>query len=813
MRKLLFLLLLVSGIASAQYTPTSSKTRWINGIGLSSTRDTSLFTSAADTNIITTWNGNIYWKGTGYWNKIGHSTNVGAQIHDSLYAVYQLKAGTSAGARLVSNSGTVVSEWGLGGSANIDFHGFAGYDANRSASYTARSFTDKGYVDSIGTLKQNLLFANVRDYGAVGNGSTDDRAAFVSALASGKPVVVPFGKYLLSSAIQLTNNQQILGYGDSSIVYVNGDYAAFSIKGNGVHIESIRLKGTGRKSTTDYATTQPNQHGIYLNNTTALTSQYYGIVVDKVSFDSLGGGGFYGYFNVSSPATPNVSISNSRAYKCWAGFYTERAEYIALSNYSADSCEYGAYVKAGNVYFSEPMLLKNRTNFYLKKVSNDAHGTVTGGAINHAVKYNIYVDSIGLGYDFTGVNIYAGQIRITQSEGVRFNGGAIAVDSLNISGSTNISFNKSYFYSTPIINTSYGGSASTVTFFEPIWYATAATGTMIRLGSTFYSTAAYSVNRLLGSLDFAHKAYVDSSNSNPNSDLNLNTYNLNMTTGIITLSYLNDRLSLSQYQVRWTDNGNGYYTDLLARNRTANRQVYIQNKSYTLADSAVVVEKAGSTMTGTLNGTDIAMSGKGSFGNSAANYQLNVYKAGAVDSYIQVTSGGGGNGSGNGLLIGVESTGDGKINMQGSQNFKMDIAGVTRWSVNQGTSTQTLSGTIVLSGLGTGTVQSTSGTLSVISDGRLKNKYGYFSNATDAIVKLSKPQYWKYNAKSGLPKAAQKVKQFGLLADDVHKVLGEEFAPTQKDGYYGLSDRALLGLAIQAIQELKAEIELLKKKK
>jgi hypothetical protein len=119
---------------------------------------------------------------------------------------------------------------------------------------------------------------------------------------------------------------------------------------------------------------------------------------------------------------------------------------------------------------------------------------------------------------------------------------------------------------------------------------------------------------------------------------------------------------------------------------------------------------------------------------------------------------------------------------------------------------------VTIGNLGTGTVQATSGVLSVTSDGRLKNKLGYFTNASEAIAKLAKPQYWKYNAKSGLPKEAQQVRQFGLLADDVHKVLGEQFAPTQKDGYYGLSDRALLGLAIQAIQELKAEIERLKKK-
>jgi hypothetical protein len=121
-------------------------------------------------------------------------------------------------------------------------------------------------------------------------------------------------------------------------------------------------------------------------------------------------------------------------------------------------------------------------------------------------------------------------------------------------------------------------------------------------------------------------------------------------------------------------------------------------------------------------------------------------------------------------------------------------------------------GELTLTALGTGTVQATAGVLSVTSDGRLKNKLGYYNNATDAIMKLAKPQYWKYSAKSKLPKEAQQVRQFGLLADDVHKVLGEQFAPTQKDGYYGMSDRALLGLAIQAIQELKAEIEQLKKK-
>lgn len=83
------------------------------------------------------------------------------RINDSLNNLNRLKAGTSAGVQLFSNSGTKVAEWGLGGGANFDFNGFAGYDANRSASYTDRSFTDKKFVDSTAALLARLAAVNI----------------------------------------------------------------------------------------------------------------------------------------------------------------------------------------------------------------------------------------------------------------------------------------------------------------------------------------------------------------------------------------------------------------------------------------------------------------------------------------------------------------------------------------------------------------------------------------------------------------------------------------------------------------------------
>jgi hypothetical protein len=141
------------------------------------------------------------------------------------------------------------------------------------------------------------------------------------------------------------------------------------------------------------------------------------------------------------------------------------------------------------------------------------------------------------------------------------------------------------------------------------------------------------------------------------------------------------------------------------------------------------------------------------------------------------------------------------------------------------------SAVVTITSLGTGTVQATSGVLSVISDSKVKDKKGLFvGSALNAINKIEKPQYWNYNEKSQLGESTYSVKQFGLFADDIHEVLGEEFAPTQTQSVYNeetketkvepilidgsisysMSDRALLSLAIQAIQELKAEIDLLK---
>jgi septum formation inhibitor MinC len=71
----------------------------------------------------------------------------------------------------------------------------------------ARENADNGLQNSINQLKQDvkkvLDYANVKSYGAKGDGTTDDTTAFSSAIASGNDLYIPDGEYIITGAIDI----------------------------------------------------------------------------------------------------------------------------------------------------------------------------------------------------------------------------------------------------------------------------------------------------------------------------------------------------------------------------------------------------------------------------------------------------------------------------------------------------------------------------------------------------------------------------------------------------------------------------------
>ena len=75
-------------------------------------------------------------------------------------------------------------------------------------------------------------------------------------------------------------------------------------------------------------------------------------------------------------------------------------------------------------------------------------------------------------------------------------------------------------------------------------------------------------------------------------------------------------------------------------------------------------------------------SGNLGIGTSSPNYSLTSYKAGANANYLQVANGSTGAGSGNGLLVGLDASGNGVINAQGAVSLLTTVAGVLRTTLD-----------------------------------------------------------------------------------------------------------------------------------
>ena len=71
----------------------------------------------------------------------------------------------------------------------------------------ARGDADNDLQNSIEQLQQDvkqvLDYANVKSYGAKGDGTTDDTIAFSTAIASGKDLFIPDGEYIITGAINI----------------------------------------------------------------------------------------------------------------------------------------------------------------------------------------------------------------------------------------------------------------------------------------------------------------------------------------------------------------------------------------------------------------------------------------------------------------------------------------------------------------------------------------------------------------------------------------------------------------------------------
>lgn len=84
--------------------------------------------------------------------------------------------------------------------------------------------------------------ANVQEYGALGDGTTDDTAAIQAAIDTGFDLIFPSGNYRAVGLTLNTNQQRLFGIGTVRITK-NGNGTVFSGSGDDVRIEGISVRG------------------------------------------------------------------------------------------------------------------------------------------------------------------------------------------------------------------------------------------------------------------------------------------------------------------------------------------------------------------------------------------------------------------------------------------------------------------------------------------------------------------------------------------------------------------------------------------
>jgi hypothetical protein len=148
----------------------------------------------------------------------------------------------------------------------------------------------------------------------------------------------------------------------------------------------------------------------------------------------------------------------------WCGLNCQPigSEYVLASNLIATGNRYAANVYAGSVRVNGGNLVDNVGGLYVGGGANHAHGGFINVNLNHNDSYNLWVDSVSFGENFSGCHIYGdsptlGVVKLINSYGVAIRGGIVSAAIENCGGAKNM-FESNYITdtSTPV---TIGGSA------------------------------------------------------------------------------------------------------------------------------------------------------------------------------------------------------------------------------------------------------------------------------------------------------------------------------------------------------------------
>lgn len=192
------------------------------------------------------------WPRARFWNEAGTAPLVGGKLYAYWPGTLDLKPTYTDSTGDAENENPVILD--AAGEADIWISGV--YDMI----LTDRNDVQQWTVQNLSAGRVDIIpagGASVTDYGAVGDGFTDDLQAFEDALADNTCVFVPSGNYYLSDSIYLNESQVLYGNADTSVLQFRNyplnksvipptypsDYAGVVIQGSYATLKDVDVVG------------------------------------------------------------------------------------------------------------------------------------------------------------------------------------------------------------------------------------------------------------------------------------------------------------------------------------------------------------------------------------------------------------------------------------------------------------------------------------------------------------------------------------------------------------------------------------------
>lgn len=297
-----------------------------------------------------------------------------------------------------------------------------------------------------GTLSaSNLTTYNVLNYGLVGDGSTDDRAALNTLLnttaPSGSTIYFPrtSASYSLGSGISVAN-KYFYFVSDFATINVGGNFSAFTFSsssnttllGARNSFNNLRFLGTSSGSSQCAITFSTDASEFTVSNCT---------------FENIAGNAINLYVT-NSPNGAGGLITANKFISCGTGAKGGLvAEYVNVQNNYFLSCSQAISSTAGNWKILGNNINRCSQGILFAAGSNDGHGIIANNDINHSGNA-LDISGLILGMTISDNHIYGSNISIKTSTGVVISGGKIDASTFTFSNNIGLVFNDVTFVGT-----------------------------------------------------------------------------------------------------------------------------------------------------------------------------------------------------------------------------------------------------------------------------------------------------------------------------------------------------------------------------